>query len=58
MSVVIPRPIGQNGGIQQFSAAGAFPGIEGADKIIELFSEHATFATWTMHRIPPAIISK
>jgi hypothetical protein len=53
MRVVIPGPIGKNGGIQQFSTAGAFPGIKRANKIIKLLSEHATFATWTMHGIPP-----
>jgi hypothetical protein len=54
MGVVIPGPIGKNGGIKQFSTAGAFPGIKRTDKIIKLLSEHATFATWTMHGIPPA----
>jgi hypothetical protein len=53
MRVIIPCPIGENGGIQQFSTAGAFPGIERANKIIKLLSEHATFATWTMHGKPP-----
>jgi len=53
MSIVVPGPIGKNGGIQQFSAAGTLPCIERTDKIIKLLSEHATLATWTMHRIPP-----
>jgi hypothetical protein len=56
MSVVVPGPIGKNGGIQQFSAAGTLPGIERTNKIIELLSEHAAFATWTMHRIPPTTV--
>ena len=56
MSIVAPGPIGKNGGIQQFSAAGTLPGIERADKIIKLLSEHATFATWTMHIILPATV--
>jgi len=54
MSVIIPGPIGKNGGIKQFSAAGTLPGVERTDKIIKLLSEHAAFATWTMHKIPPA----
>ena len=53
MIVVVPGTIGKNGRIQQFSAAGAFPGIERTDKIIKLLSEHAAFATRTMHGIPP-----
>jgi hypothetical protein len=56
MSVIVPGPIGKNGGIQQFSAAGTLPGIERTDKIIKLLSEHAAFATWTMHRNLPATV--
>ena len=58
MSIIIPGPIGNDSGIQQFSAAGTLPGIEGADKIIKFLSEHATFATWTMHGIPPTLSIK
>lgn len=53
MRIVISGPIGKNGGIQQFSAAGAFPGVERTDKIVKLLGKHATFTTWTMHGIPP-----
>jgi hypothetical protein len=53
MSIVIPGPIGKDGRIKKLPATGAFPGIEGANKIIVFFSEHATFATWTMHGDPP-----
>jgi hypothetical protein len=56
MSVVVPGTIGKNGGIQQFPAAGALPGIERTDKIIKLLSKHSAFATWTMHSIPPATL--
>jgi hypothetical protein len=58
LSVVVPGPIGKDRGIQQFPAAGTFPGIKRANKIIEFFGEHATFATWTMHRIPPESCDK
>jgi hypothetical protein len=54
MGVVVPGPIGKNGGVQQFSAAGAFPGIKRTDKIIKFLCEHTAFATWTMHGTPPA----
>ncbi len=56
MRVVVSGPIGKNGGIQQFSAAGTLPGIERTDKVIKLLSEHTAFATWTMHRIPPVTV--
>lgn len=56
MSVVVSGPIGKNGGIQQFSAACTLPSIERTYKIIKFLSEHAAFATWTMHRIPPATV--
>ena len=58
MSVVVPGPIGKNGGIQQFPATGTLPSFERTDKIIELLSEHAAFATWTMHGIPPGYRNK
>jgi hypothetical protein len=53
MGVVVSGPVGKNGGIQHFSTACTLPGIKRTDKIIKLLSEHAAFATWTMHRIPP-----
>jgi hypothetical protein len=53
MCVVVPGPIGKNGGIQHFPAAGAFPGVKGADKIIELLGKHSAFAARTMHNTPP-----
>ncbi len=56
MGIVVPGPIGKNGGIQQFSAAGTLPGIERTDKIVKFLCEHAAFATWTMHGILPATV--
>jgi len=53
MRILVPGPIGKNGGIKQFSAARAFPGIKGTDKIIEFLGKHTAFATWTLHGIPP-----
>jgi hypothetical protein len=53
MGVVVPGPVGKNCGIQQLSAAGTLPGIERTNKIIKLLGKHTTFATWTMHGIPP-----
>ena len=58
MRVVISGPIGKNGGIQQFSATGAFPGVEGTDKIIKLLGKHTAFATRTMHGTPPGYRNK
>ena len=58
MIIIIPGPIGNDSRIQKFSAASALPGIEGADKIIKFFCEHTTFATWTMHGIPPTFSIK
>jgi len=51
MGIPISGPVGEDGGIQQLSAAGALPCFKGAYKIIVLFSEHATFAPWTLHNI-------
>ena len=56
MSIIVPGPIGKNGGIEQFSAAGTLPGIERADKVIKPLGKHAAFATRTMHSIPPDIV--
>lgn len=56
MSVIVPGPIGKNSGIQHLSTAGALPGVERADKVIKLLSEHTAFATWTMHDIPRLLI--
>jgi hypothetical protein len=53
MGVIIPGPISKNSGIKQLSATGTLPGIERANKVIKLLSEHAAFTTWTMHEIPP-----
>jgi hypothetical protein len=53
MYIVIAGSVGKNRGIQYLPAAGAFPGIKGTDKIIELLSEHAAPAAWTFHNNPP-----
>jgi hypothetical protein len=53
MRIVISGPIGKDGGIKQFSATGAFPGVKRTDKIVKLLGKHATFTTRTMHGIPP-----
>lgn len=58
MSIVVPGTIGKDSGIQQFSATGTLPSIKRTDKIIEFFSEHTPFATWTMHRFPPDYSNK
>jgi hypothetical protein len=51
--VVIPGSIGQDGGIENFAAASAFPCIKGAYEIIELLSKHAAFTFWTIHGDTP-----
>jgi hypothetical protein len=49
VGVVTARPVNQNGRVEQFSAAGAFPGVERADEIVVFLCEHAASATWTLH---------
>jgi hypothetical protein len=51
--IIVFSSVGQNGGVQKFTTAGAFPGIKRADEVIKFFGKHAAFATWTMHTIPP-----
>ena len=46
-------PVGQNSGIEQFTAAGAFPGIKRSDKVVILLSEHSPSTLWTLHNNPP-----
>jgi len=53
MGIVATGPVGQYGRIQNLSAAGAFPGIKGTDKIKKFLSEHSAFAAWTLHNNPP-----
>jgi hypothetical protein len=53
MGIIAAGPIGKNRRVQHFPATGAFPGIKGTDKIIELLSKHSTFAAWTLHGNPP-----
>lgn len=50
-----PGPIYQNGRVNHLAATGASPSIKGTNKIIELFSEHATLAAWTFHDRPSLI---
>ena len=49
MGVVVAGPVDQDGGIEHFTAAGAFPGYKGADEIIERLGKHTTLTTWTVH---------
>ena len=49
LGVVVARPVHKDGRVQQLATAGAFPGIEGTDEIVELLSKHAAFASWTLH---------
>jgi hypothetical protein len=53
MNIAIAGPVGKDCGIQYLPAAGAFPGIKGTYKVIELLSEHAAPAAWTFHNNPP-----
>jgi hypothetical protein len=53
MSIVAAGSVGQDSRIQHFSAAGAFPGIKGTDKVIKLLCEHTTLAALTLHNNPP-----
>jgi hypothetical protein len=52
-SVVAAGAVGEDCRIQHLTAAGAFPGIKGSDKVIELFGEHTALAAWTLHNNPP-----
>ena len=47
--IVTPCPVGKNRGVENLTATGAFPGIEGSHVIIKLFIEHTTFAFRTFH---------
>jgi len=49
----VSAPVGDNGSIDYFTTAGAFPGVKRTDEIIKLFRKHTTFTTWTIHVIPP-----
>jgi hypothetical protein len=53
MCIVAAGSVSQNGRIKQLPATGAFPGIKGADKIIEFLSEHSALAAWTLHGNTP-----
>jgi hypothetical protein len=47
--IKVPCPVGQNGGIDDFTAAGAFPGIERSDEIVKLLGKHTAFAFGAFH---------
>jgi hypothetical protein len=47
--IEVPCPVGQNGGIDYLSAAGALPGIKGPDKIVKLLGKHAAFTSGAFH---------
>ena len=51
MCIVSASPVGKDRWIQDLSTAGALPGIKGTDKIVELLSEHAALAAWTLHMV-------
>jgi hypothetical protein len=48
--IIVPGPVAQNGGIQNFTATCAFPCIKGPDEIVELLGKHAAFASRAFHR--------
>ena len=47
--IIVPGPVAQDGRVQNFTTTCAFPGVKGPDKIVELLSEHAAFASRTFH---------
>jgi hypothetical protein len=51
MGIVSAGPVGKDRWIQDFSTAGALPGIKGTDKIVKLLCEHAALAAWTLHTV-------
>ena len=50
---MIPRPIGKNGWIDDFSTGAALPRIKSTNKIIILFGIHSSTAFGTFHSISP-----
>ena len=48
-TVEVPRPVRQNGRVENLTAAGALPGVEGPDEIVVFLGEHSTFAFWAFH---------
>jgi hypothetical protein len=52
----VPRPVRQYGGIDQFTAAGAFPGVKGSYEIVVFFCVHAASALGTVHTITSCLI--
>ncbi len=52
---MIACPIGKNGGVDNLTATGALPRIEGANEVVELFSEHPASAFWAFHIYLPLV---
>jgi hypothetical protein len=56
-AIEVPRPVCQDGRIQDLTAASAFPGVKRPDEIVVFLGEHSPFAFWTFHKyyLPPRV---
>jgi len=53
MHIVVAGAVGNDGRIEHLATAHAFPGVEGADDVIEFFRVHSSFALGAFHRLSP-----
>jgi hypothetical protein len=49
--ILIPGPIGKDCRVDYITTSAAFPSVVGANKIIELLSEHLSLALWAFHEL-------